>query len=72
MIRHQKENTYEISRTQERRQREKKKTIREIKTVIEISKSTTHTAEKNRTEKGEQNKIYILKTFIGLKRKQKM
>ena len=69
MIRHQKENTYEISRTHERSQREKK-TIREIKTVMEISKSTTHTTEKNRTEKGEQNKMYILKTFIGLKRKQ--
>ena len=32
-------------------------------------KSAIHTAEKNRTEKGEQNKMYILKIFIGLERK---
>ena len=68
MIRHQKENTYEISRTQERSQREKKNHQRSQDCYGNI-KSAIHTAEKNRTEKGEQNKMYILKIFIGLERK---
>ena len=54
MIRHQKENTYEISRTQERSQRQKKNHQRSQDCYGNI-KSAIHTAEKIELRK--ENKI---------------
>ena len=68
MIRHQKENTYEISGTQERSQRGKKKHQRNQDCYGNIKKYNSH-CRKNRIEKGEQNKMNIPKIFIGLERK---
>lgn len=52
--------------------KEKKKTHQRNQDCYgNIKKYNSH-CRKNRTEKGEQNKMYILKIFTGLERKQKI
>ena len=48
--------------------KDKKKPSEKSRLLWKYQKCNSH-CRKNRTEKGEQNKMYILKIFIGLERK---